>query len=138
VLTEPLKVHVVNVVGGGEQDSAAVEMKADAKAVCRNGEYAVSTARVFCVSFSAFSPPFFFSLLGVVPLVCVCVYCHGNGREQNANTNCLGFTAGLKYDMVYCWIIRFNKERKIDRVRAYLDTDLLTRAIWGEQIEGTS
>jgi hypothetical protein len=28
--------HVVNVVGGGgEQDSAAVEMKADADAVCR-------------------------------------------------------------------------------------------------------
>jgi ketosteroid isomerase-like protein len=40
-----------------------------------------------------------------------------------------GLTTGLKYDMVYCWIIRFNKERKIDRVRAYLDTDLLTRAI---------
>jgi hypothetical protein len=38
VLTEPLKMHVVNVVGGGEEDSAAVEMKADANAVCRNGE----------------------------------------------------------------------------------------------------
>lgn len=37
VLTEPLKMHVVNVVGGsGDEDTAAVEMKADA--VCRNGE----------------------------------------------------------------------------------------------------
>jgi hypothetical protein len=33
------------------------------------------------------------------------------------------------YDMVYCWIVRFNKDGKIDPVRAYLDTDLLTRAI---------
>jgi ketosteroid isomerase-like protein len=31
--------------------------------------------------------------------------------------------------MVYCWIIRFNEDRKIDKVRAYLDSDLLTRAI---------
>ena len=46
VLTEPLKIHVVNIVvgggggeggEGGEQDSAAVEMRADA--VCRNGEF---------------------------------------------------------------------------------------------------
>lgn len=36
---------------------------------------------------------------------------------------------GLKYDMVYCWIVRFNKDGKIDQVRAYVDTDLLTRAI---------
>lgn len=36
VLTEPLKMYVVNVVGGGDEDTAAVEMKADA--VCRNGE----------------------------------------------------------------------------------------------------
>jgi ketosteroid isomerase-like protein len=36
VLTEPLKMCVVNVVGGGGEDTAAVEMKADA--VCRNGE----------------------------------------------------------------------------------------------------
>ena len=45
VLTEPLKMHVVNIVGGcGEEDTVAVEMKADA--VCRNGE------------FSFFRPPF--------------------------------------------------------------------------------
>jgi ketosteroid isomerase-like protein len=42
VLTEPLKMHVVNIVvggggGGGEEESAAVEMRADA--VCKNGEY---------------------------------------------------------------------------------------------------
>jgi ketosteroid isomerase-like protein len=37
--------------------------------------------------------------------------------------------AGLKYDMVYCWIIKFTENRKIKQVRAYLDTDLLTRAI---------
>jgi ketosteroid isomerase-like protein len=36
---------------------------------------------------------------------------------------------GLKYDMVYCWVIRFGKERKINKVRAYLNTDLLTRAV---------
>jgi hypothetical protein len=36
VLTEPLKICVVNVVGGGEESTAAVELKADA--VCRNGK----------------------------------------------------------------------------------------------------
>ena len=36
---------------------------------------------------------------------------------------------GLKYNMVYCWIVTFNEEKKIKKVRAYLDTDLLTRAI---------
>jgi hypothetical protein len=35
VLTEPLKMYVVNVVAGGD-DTAAVELKADA--VCKNGE----------------------------------------------------------------------------------------------------
>jgi hypothetical protein len=37
--------------------------------------------------------------------------------------------AEVLYDMVYCWIVRFNKEKKVDKVRAYLDTDLLTRAV---------
>ena len=41
----------------------------------------------------------------------------------------LWMATGLKYDMVYCWILNFNEDRKITRVRAYLDTDLLTRAI---------
>jgi ketosteroid isomerase-like protein len=36
---------------------------------------------------------------------------------------------GLKYDMVDCWIVRFNQDGKIDQVRAYGDTDRLTRAI---------
>jgi ketosteroid isomerase-like protein len=39
------------------------------------------------------------------------------------------FTSGLTYDMTYCWIVRFNTEKKIVKVRAYLDTELLTRAI---------
>lgn len=46
VLTEPLKMHVVNVVGGsGEESMAAVEMKADA--VCRNGEFWVVAMTCF-------------------------------------------------------------------------------------------
>jgi ketosteroid isomerase-like protein len=36
---------------------------------------------------------------------------------------------GLKYDTIHCWIARFNKDGRIDKVRTYLDTDLLTRAI---------
>jgi len=36
---------------------------------------------------------------------------------------------GLKYDMTYCWVLKFNTDRQIERVRAYIDTDLLTRAI---------
>ena len=31
--------------------------------------------------------------------------------------------------MTYCWVVRFNEERKIQEVRAYLDTNLLTRAM---------
>jgi uncharacterized protein len=38
-------------------------------------------------------------------------------------------TTGLKYDMTYCWVLKFNTDRQIERVRAYIDTDLLTRAI---------
>lgn len=38
VLTEPLKIYVDNIVGGGEQDQAVVEMHADSQ--CRNGESA--------------------------------------------------------------------------------------------------
>ena len=46
VLTEPLKVHVINIVGGsGEEDTVAVEMKADA--VCRNGESFFFLFKVF-------------------------------------------------------------------------------------------
>jgi ketosteroid isomerase-like protein len=36
LLKEPLAMYVDNVVGGGEQDQAVVEMHADS--VCRNGE----------------------------------------------------------------------------------------------------
>jgi uncharacterized protein len=42
VLTAPLKMYVDNVVGGGEQDQAVVEMHADS--VCRNGECTVFLA----------------------------------------------------------------------------------------------
>jgi hypothetical protein len=53
---------------------------------------------------------------------------HGISSRHQADI-VLWFMTGLKYDMVYCWIIRFNEDRKIDKVRAYLDSDLLTRAI---------
>ncbi len=36
VLTEPLKMYIVNVIGGGDDGSAAVELKADS--VCKNGK----------------------------------------------------------------------------------------------------
>jgi hypothetical protein len=45
VLTEPLKTYVVNVVGGGDEDTAAVKMKADT--VCRNGEWVLSAFMPF-------------------------------------------------------------------------------------------
>lgn len=31
--------------------------------------------------------------------------------------------------MAYCWVARFDSRGKIVQVRAYLDTDLLTRAV---------
>lgn len=40
VLTEPLAMRVVNVVGGGSEEQAVVEMVADR--VCRNGEFFLS------------------------------------------------------------------------------------------------
>jgi len=55
---------------------------------------------------------------------------HCGGRDVDwcfPDTNTA--TTGLTYDMVYCWIVKFDKNRKIVKVRAYLDTDLLTRAI---------
>lgn len=71
VLTEPLRLRVVRVTGGGEGNEwSTVEMESiDAK--CRNG---------------------------------------------------------LVYDMKYCWVIRWKGESMVE-VRAYLDTDLLTRAM---------
>jgi len=37
---------------------------------------------------------------------------------------------GMTYDMRYCWVVRFGKESGlIEEVRAYIDTDLLSRAI---------
>lgn len=36
---------------------------------------------------------------------------------------------GLKYDMTYCWVVKFNQQNKIYQVRAYIDTDLLIRAM---------
>ena len=36
---------------------------------------------------------------------------------------------GLTYDMEYCWVCRFDKNHKIVEVRAYLDSDLLIRAL---------
>lgn len=38
ILKEPLAIYVDNVVGGGEQDQAVVEMHADS--YCKNGERA--------------------------------------------------------------------------------------------------
>lgn len=71
ILTEPLRLRVVRVTGGGEGNEwSTVEMESiDAK--CRNG---------------------------------------------------------LVYDMKYCWVIRWKGESMVE-VRAYLDTDLLTRAM---------
>lgn len=36
---------------------------------------------------------------------------------------------GMPYDMRYCWNVRFGKDGKIDKVRAFLDTGLLEKAI---------
>ncbi len=39
---------------------------------------------------------------------------------------------GMTYDMTYCWVCTFidvEGERRIAKVRAYVDSDLLTRAI---------
>ncbi|KAK5086557.1 hypothetical protein LTR05_003725 [Lithohypha guttulata] len=36
---------------------------------------------------------------------------------------------GLEYPMRYCWVLHFDDDGKIDRVRAYLDTELLSKAI---------
>jgi len=36
---------------------------------------------------------------------------------------------GMTYDMRYCWLVRFGDNDKIEQVKAYLDTDLLVRAI---------
>ena len=55
--------------------------------------------------------------------------CDENGQavvEMEADTTCRD---GTKYDMRYCWVCQFNEEGKISKVRAYIDTELLTRAI---------
>lgn len=70
LLKKPLAMYVDNVVGGGEQSQAVVEMHADSE--CRNG---------------------------------------------------------LKYDMTYCWVLTFDDNGMIIKVRAYIDTDLLSRAV---------
>lgn len=36
---------------------------------------------------------------------------------------------GLIYDMKYCWVVKYSMEEKMIEARAYLDTDLLSRAI---------
>ena len=36
---------------------------------------------------------------------------------------------GMPYDMRYCWVVRFGKDDVIEQVKAYLDTELLSRAI---------
>ncbi len=36
---------------------------------------------------------------------------------------------GMIYDMKYCWVVRYSDEEKIVEARAYIDTDLLRRAI---------
>ena len=36
---------------------------------------------------------------------------------------------GMPYDMRYCWNVRFGSSGKIEQVRAYIDTDLLAKAM---------
>lgn len=60
VLTEPLKMYVVNVVVGGD-DTAAVELKADA--VCKNGELWMERTGLWVLAFMSLGSSFFFSLL---------------------------------------------------------------------------
>ena len=76
VLTEPLKMYVVNVIGGGgSEDTFAVEMKANAD--CRNGEI------LFSFNFSDRSSSWTVLLRTEErekeererERVCVCVYC---------------------------------------------------------------
>ena len=40
---------------------------------------------------------------------------------------------GMPYDMKYCWVVKYGKDEKITEARAYLDTDLLRRAIEGNR-----
>jgi uncharacterized protein len=36
---------------------------------------------------------------------------------------------GMDYNMRYCWVCRYGEDEKIHEARAYIDTDLLNRAI---------
>ena len=36
---------------------------------------------------------------------------------------------GLKFDNTYCWVLKFNKQKKIKEVVAYFDSQLVTQAI---------
>lgn len=36
---------------------------------------------------------------------------------------------GMPYPMRYCWVLHFDEKAMVDRVRAYLDTELLSKAI---------
>lgn len=40
---------------------------------------------------------------------------------------------GMTYNMKYCWVVRYDDDEKIVEARAYLDTDLLRRAIEGNR-----
>ena len=40
---------------------------------------------------------------------------------------------GMTYDMKYCWVVRYGQDEKINEARAYIDTDLLNRAIDGNR-----
>ena len=37
--------------------------------------------------------------------------------------------SGMTYDMKYCWVVKYGNDEKIVEARAYIDTDLLNRAI---------
>jgi uncharacterized protein len=40
---------------------------------------------------------------------------------------------GMLYDMRYCWVVKYGDDETINEVRAYIDTDLLNRAIAGNK-----
>ncbi|KAJ7808895.1 hypothetical protein B0H14DRAFT_1508476 [Mycena olivaceomarginata] len=70
IMREPLRLVLENVVGGGHEDQAVVELRAIA--VCKNE---------------------------------------------------------LDFNDRYAWVLKFNRERKIVRVHAYLDSELVKRAL---------
>lgn len=40
-----------------------------------------------------------------------------------------GNLTDLKFGRTYCWVVTFNDEKMITKVRAYIDTELLSKAM---------